>query len=187
MVIPANPSESRFRQEVPMAAFVEKLMPRTLAGRRTLTGYLFISPFILGFLLWFLIPALVAVWLTFQRWNLISPPEFVGFENIVHLWNDKLFWQSLKVTVNLHPRLGPAWTRARLPAGAAHEFQGARHLVLPHRLLPTQHRAGRRQRRPVGMDPQHRVWPAQCHAELLPPAQGGLAAGSRPGHCPPSS
>jgi multiple sugar transport system permease protein len=83
-----------------MAAFVEKLMPRTLAGRRTLTGYLFISPFILGFLLWFLLPASVAVWLTFQRWNLISPPEFVGFENIVHLWNDKLFWQSLKVTVN---------------------------------------------------------------------------------------
>jgi multiple sugar transport system permease protein len=76
------------------------VMPRTMGGRRTLTGYLFIMPFILGFLLWFLIPALVAVWLTFQRWNLISPPEYVGFENIVHLWNDKLFWQSLKVTIN---------------------------------------------------------------------------------------
>lgn len=83
-----------------MAAFVDKLMPRTLAGRRTLTGYLFISPFILGFVLWFLLPALTAVWLTFQRWNLISPPEYVGFENIAYLWNDKLFWQSLKVTVN---------------------------------------------------------------------------------------
>ena len=83
-----------------MAAFVEKVMPRTMAGRRTVTGYLFIMPFILGFLLWFLIPALVAVWLTFQRWNLISPPEYVGLENVVHLWNDKLFWQSLKVTIN---------------------------------------------------------------------------------------
>jgi multiple sugar transport system permease protein len=83
-----------------MAAFVEKLMPRTLAGRRTLTGYLFIMPFILGFLIWFLIPALTAVWLTFQRWNLISPPEYVGFENIARLGTDKLFWQSLKVTTN---------------------------------------------------------------------------------------
>jgi multiple sugar transport system permease protein len=83
-----------------MAAFVDKVMPRTLAGRRTLTGYLFIMPFILGFLLWFLLPALTAVWLTFQRWNLISPPEFVGLENIAHLWVDKLFWQSLKVTIN---------------------------------------------------------------------------------------
>ncbi len=82
-----------------MSAFA-KLMPRTIAGRRTLTGYLFIMPFILGFLLWFLIPSLTAVWLTFQRWNLISPPEFVGFENIARLGSDKLFWQSLKVTTN---------------------------------------------------------------------------------------
>jgi multiple sugar transport system permease protein len=43
---------------------------------------------------------LTAVWLTFQRWNLISPPEYVGFENIARLGTDKLFWQSLKVTTN---------------------------------------------------------------------------------------
>jgi len=83
-----------------MAAIVEKIMPRTIAGRRTLTGYLFISPFILGFLLWFLIPALTAVWLSFQNWNLISPPEFIGADNFARLWSDKLFWQSLKVTAN---------------------------------------------------------------------------------------
>lgn len=72
--------------------------PRTPAGRRTVTGYLFISPFILGFILWFLIPVLTAAWLTFTDWNLISPPEYVGFDNILALGRDKLFWQSLKVT-----------------------------------------------------------------------------------------
>jgi multiple sugar transport system permease protein len=69
-----------------------------MAQRRTLVGYLFISPFILGFLLWFLAPALTAVWLTFTDWNLISPPEYVGLDNIKRLAPDKLFWQSLKVT-----------------------------------------------------------------------------------------
>jgi multiple sugar transport system permease protein len=83
-----------------MAALVEKMMPRSLVGRRTLTGYLFISPFILGFLLWFLIPAVTAVWLSFQNWNLISPPEFIGANNFARLGSDKLFWQSLKVTAN---------------------------------------------------------------------------------------
>jgi multiple sugar transport system permease protein len=76
----------------------QRLIPRTAWQRRTLTGYLFISPFILGFLLWFLTPALTAVWLTFTNWNLISPPEYVGLQNIMRLGGDKLFWHSLKVT-----------------------------------------------------------------------------------------
>lgn len=83
-----------------MSALAQRLLPRTMAGRRTITGYLFISPFILGFTIWFLIPALTAVWLTFTDWNLISPPKYVGFQNIARLGSDKLFWQSLKVTTN---------------------------------------------------------------------------------------
>jgi multiple sugar transport system permease protein len=70
----------------------------TLAQKRTITGYIFILPFILGFLFWFLIPALVAVYLTFHEWNLIQPPEFVGFQNIEHLFEDPLLPQSLKAT-----------------------------------------------------------------------------------------
>ena len=83
-----------------MSAMVNKLLPRTLAARRTVTGYLFIAPFILGFIFWFLVPALMAVWLTFTDWNLISPPQFVGPKNILRLVDDKLFWHSLKVTTN---------------------------------------------------------------------------------------
>ncbi len=67
--------------------------------RRTIVGYIFISPFILGFIFWFLIPALASVYLTFQRWNLISPPTFVGFDNIERLFSDPLLGQSLKATI----------------------------------------------------------------------------------------
>ncbi len=79
------------------------------ATRRTITGYLFIMPFVLGFLFWFLAPALVAVWLTFTDWNLIRAPRYVGFDNILRLGTDNLFWQSLKVTV--------LYTLASVPLG----------------------------------------------------------------------
>jgi len=76
----------------------ERFLPRTLAGRRTLTGYIFISPFILGFLLWFLVPAGVALWLTVHDWNLIAPPKYVGAKHLVSMWEDDRFWTSLSVT-----------------------------------------------------------------------------------------
>jgi multiple sugar transport system permease protein len=71
---------------------------RKPAGRRTIVGYIFIAPFMLGFLLWFLIPALTSVWMAFQNWNMINPPKFIGFDNFKKIATDKLFWQSLKVT-----------------------------------------------------------------------------------------
>lgn len=76
----------------------DRFLPRTLAGRRTLTGYIFISPFILGFLLWFLVPAGVALWLTVHDWNLIAPPKYVGAKHLVSMWEDDRFWTSLSVT-----------------------------------------------------------------------------------------
>lgn len=72
--------------------------PRTLRRQRTITAYLFISPFILGFFFWFVIPALTAAWLVFYDWNMIRRPIFVGLHNFDKLINDDLFFQSLKVT-----------------------------------------------------------------------------------------
>lgn len=69
-----------------------------LARRRTILGYMFIMPFILGFFLWFLGPALVSGYLAFHSWNLISPPRFVGFENIERLFSDPILLTSLKAT-----------------------------------------------------------------------------------------
>ena len=71
----------------------------SLKQRRTAMGYVFIMPFILGFAFWFLVPAVVAAFLTMQRWNLISPPRFVGLYNVNRMLSDPLLLQSLKVTV----------------------------------------------------------------------------------------
>lgn len=86
----------------------------TMAQRRNITGWLFVSPFVLGFLLWFIIPALTAVYLVFHRWNMIAEPRFVGLENIQRLLNDQLLWQSLKVTT--------LFTLASVPLGLALSF-----------------------------------------------------------------
>lgn len=88
---PANVTQ----QGNPLVRWYNRL---TLRQRRTLIGYIFIMPFILGFILWFLIPALVAGYLTFHRWDLISPPRFVGTDNIERLFTDPLLPQSLQAS-----------------------------------------------------------------------------------------
>ncbi|MCA9837498.1 MAG: sugar ABC transporter permease [Trueperaceae bacterium] len=86
----------------------------SLAQRRTIVGYIFITPFILGFIFWFLTPALVAANLTFQKWNLISAPRYVGFQNIERLFNDPILLQSLKSTF--------IYTFASVPIGLIFAF-----------------------------------------------------------------
>jgi len=70
----------------------------TNATRQALVGYIFISPFILGFLLWQFIPMVTSAWMAFQDWNMISAPHFVFLDNFSTIFHDELFWQSLKVT-----------------------------------------------------------------------------------------
>jgi multiple sugar transport system permease protein len=79
-----------------MAALIRWLRKPT--QRRILVGYVFIGPFILGFLLWFLIPAGASLWMTFQDMDMRTPSEFAGLDNFRKIASDKLFWQALKVT-----------------------------------------------------------------------------------------
>lgn len=74
-------------------------MARLSATRReALTFYLCISPWLVGLLLFVLGPTLVSLGISFTRWDLLTPPRFVGMRNYERMLNDPLFWQSLKVT-----------------------------------------------------------------------------------------
>lgn len=74
-------------------------MPRLSASRReAITFYLCISPWLVGVLLFVLGPMLVSLGISFTRWDLLSPPRFVGLRNYERMLRDPLFWQSLKVT-----------------------------------------------------------------------------------------
>jgi len=60
---------------------------------------LFIAPALLGFLVFLLWPTLRGIYLSFTRFNLLTPAEWVGLDNYVRMVNDPIFWDSLKVTV----------------------------------------------------------------------------------------
>jgi multiple sugar transport system permease protein len=63
-------------------------MPSRARLREWAEGYFFASPFIIGFFVFTAFPMLYSVWLSFHRWNLISPPKFVGFENYLKMFGD---------------------------------------------------------------------------------------------------
>jgi multiple sugar transport system permease protein len=71
----------------------------SLSAKRTIIGYIFISPFILGFLFFFIGPTIFSAWLSMTEWNLITPPKFVGLQNFLHMFDDKLLAQSIRVTM----------------------------------------------------------------------------------------
>ncbi len=69
-----------------------------LRKRGMLAGYLFISPVILGYLIWVAGPMIVAIWLSLTEWDMLQPAEFVGLSNYQLMLQDDLFWKSLQVT-----------------------------------------------------------------------------------------
>jgi len=82
------------------------------ALKTNITGYLFISPWVLGFILFVGGPIIASVLLSFCEWDIISGLrgiKWIGFENYKnllgftkvegkHIPTDPFFWQSLKVT-----------------------------------------------------------------------------------------
>jgi len=68
--------------------------------KETLKGYAFISPFVIGFLAFTLIPIVTSLYFSFTKYNLFSPPEWIGFANYKKMFtDDPRYWNSLKVTL----------------------------------------------------------------------------------------
>lgn len=68
-------------------------------GSKDWVGYAFISPWLLGFLVFTLVPFLTSIYLSFTRYDIVSPPHWVGVANYRTLFtNDPLFWKSLSIT-----------------------------------------------------------------------------------------
>lgn len=66
--------------------------------REAIAGYVAISPWIVGFLVFALGPIVASAIFSLQRWHVITPPTFIGLANYQRLISDDLFWQALKVT-----------------------------------------------------------------------------------------
>ena len=104
---------------------------RPLIGRvasHDLNAYLFLGPWLLGFIVFTLGPVLVSLYLSFTKFDLLQPPVWIGADNYVRMFTtDYRFYQALKVTFTyllfdlvqaVHERaLGHWWTGVREAAG----------------------------------------------------------------------
>lgn len=61
-------------------------------------GYAFISPWLIGFIVFTAGPMIASLILSFTRYDGRNPAEFIGFSNFTGLIHDKYVWNSLKVT-----------------------------------------------------------------------------------------
>lgn len=68
--------------------------------KKSLVGYAFISPWLIGFIVFTAGPFITSVYLAFTRYDVVSSPEWVGLANYrMLLFDDPLFWKSLWITV----------------------------------------------------------------------------------------
>lgn len=71
----------------------------SLRQQEILAFYLFISPWILGFLVFTAGPMISSLLLSLTRYQIINPPQFVGLANYRTMFlEDPLVWYSLRVT-----------------------------------------------------------------------------------------
>lgn len=77
-------------------------MRHSRAGRQhnNLVGYTFISPWLVGFLMFSMVPMVVSFYISFTTYDLINPARWVGARNFVRLFtSDPRYAQAIKVTL----------------------------------------------------------------------------------------
>lgn len=77
-----------------------KKRPRSLKQKEALAFYLCISPWIIGFILFYIGPVIASFYFSLTNWDLLTTPKFIGADNYIKIFTrDPLFLQSLKVTL----------------------------------------------------------------------------------------
>lgn len=83
----------------------------SLRRREAFIGYVVISPWLIGFLLFTAFPMLFSLYLAGTNWDLLGTPHWIGLGNIHTLVTDDLFWTSMWNTT--------FYTVLAVPAGLA--------------------------------------------------------------------
>ncbi|MBA4861711.1 sugar ABC transporter permease [Streptomyces sp. PSKA54] len=67
-----------------------------LRRREALWFYLFVSPWVIGFLVFLLGPMISSIYLSLTDWDSFTPPKWVGLQNYIKLLtDDPVFWKAL--------------------------------------------------------------------------------------------
>jgi sorbitol/mannitol transport system permease protein len=62
-----------------------------------------VAPSVIALLLWMIVPLVMTVWFSFQRYNLLNPDarKFIGIENFTFILSDPALWTSIGITIIL--------------------------------------------------------------------------------------
>lgn len=64
-----------------------------------LIAYAFLSPWVIGFILFSGVPILISLGLSFTDWSMMATPKFIGLHNYTKMFSSQSFWSSLWITV----------------------------------------------------------------------------------------
>jgi multiple sugar transport system permease protein len=70
-----------------------------LFKKAKLLPYLLVAPYFVFLLVFVAFPVLFCLFLTFHKWNIISPMKFNGVDNYARLLQDRLFWKAIANTL----------------------------------------------------------------------------------------
>lgn len=90
------------------STFLKWLGPTPLTRRKALWGMALVAPNVLGLMFFFGIPVLMAFFTSFQEWNALRPPQFIGIDNFTRLADDPAFRQAFLNTLKLLVLIIPA-------------------------------------------------------------------------------
>lgn len=72
--------------------------PADHVGIQTLRGLIWVSPWIVGFVLFMLLPIGLSIYYSLTDYSLLEAPVFIGLDNYRELFSDPVFWISVRVT-----------------------------------------------------------------------------------------
>ena len=80
------------------------MRPRFKLKEEQVAGLLFVSPFILGFLIFSAGPYIASLYLSLTSYDVLNPPYFVGLDNYASLLTDERFTKAL-ISSTMFPRV----------------------------------------------------------------------------------
>ena len=70
-----------------------------LARKERIAGFVCISPWLIGMVVFFLMPMVYSFVLSFMRYSGLSAMQFVGLDNFRRMFSDRIFWISIRNTL----------------------------------------------------------------------------------------
>lgn len=84
-----------YQGEAARTAAAEKRYWLSPARKEALTGWLFAAPWLLGLLIFTAGPMLFSLYASFTRYNITTPPQWIGLQNYQNLFTDDWFYKAL--------------------------------------------------------------------------------------------